>query len=565
MKSFPSHLYFFLRNRPARRNVANLIRFFAILAGLVTLYSIVFHYIMAFEGRAYSWITGFYWTLTVMSTLGFGDITFESDLGRIFSSIVLLSGVVFLLILLPFTFIEFFYVPWTKAQAESRAPGKLPPETRNHIILTALDPIARSLIKKLEQYEYDYVLLMSDINEALTLNDQGYQVMVGDLDSPATYERARAQNAQMVVTTRNDMINTNVAFTVREFTQQVPVIATANSPASVDILELAGCNQVLQIADMLGLALARRVHGHDRLTHVIGNFDRLFIVESTVKNTGIDGKTLRENRLRENLGITVLGVWERGEFKLAGADTRITPGMVLVMAGTGESIQQFNQTYYHEDRTPHAPVIIIGGGRVGRAAGRGVGERGLDYRIVEQQAERNRNPEKYIIGNAADLEVLRQAGIQDAPSVIVTTHDDDTNIYLTIYCRRLRPDIQIISRATRERNVPTLQRAGADFVMSYASLGSNAILNLLDKRSVLMVAEGLDVFRMKVPPLLAGRSLAEAQIRERTGCTVIAIQNGGDMNFKLDPHAPLQSGHELIMIGTITAEKQFIKMFKRKS
>jgi voltage-gated potassium channel len=102
MKSIPSQLYYFLRNRPARRNVFSLVRFLVILAGLITLYSILFHYIMAWEGRSYSWITGYYWTLTVMSTLGFGDITFESDLGKIFSSVVLLSGVIFLLILFPF-------------------------------------------------------------------------------------------------------------------------------------------------------------------------------------------------------------------------------------------------------------------------------------------------------------------------------------------------------------------------------------------------------------------------------------------------------------------------------
>lgn len=562
MKSFPSHLYFFLRNRPARRNIISLMRFFGILAGLVILYSILFHYIMAFEGRSYSWITGFYWTLTVMSTLGFGDITFESDLGRLFSSVVLMSGVVFLLILLPFTFIEFFYVPWTKAQAESRAPGKLSSEIHNHIILTALDPITRSLIKKLEQYDYDYVLLISDVNEALSLNDQGYQVMVGDLDTPATYENARAQNALMVVTTRNDMINTNVAFTVREFNQQVPIIATANFPASVDILELAGCNHVLQIADMLGMALARRVHGHDRLTHVVGNFDKLLIIESTVKNTAIEGKTLRESRLRETFGLIVLGAWEKGEFKAAHADMRITPSTVLVMAGTAEGIYQYNRVYYQEENTSHAPVIIIGGGRVGRAAGRGVGERGLDYRIVEQQPERNYTPETYIIGNAAELEVLIKAGIKEAPSVIVTTHDDDTNIYLTIYCRRLRPDIQIISRATRERNIATLQRAGADFVMSYASMGANAILNLLDKSSVLMVAEGLDVFRIHTPPSLVGRSLAEARVREETGCTVIAIKEGLEMDFNFDPYMPLEPSQELIMIGSIAAEKEFLKMYK---
>jgi hypothetical protein len=59
--------------------------------------------LMLYEGRQYSWVTGFYWTLTTMSTLGFGDITFHSDAGRLFSVVVLLSGIVFLLVMLPFT------------------------------------------------------------------------------------------------------------------------------------------------------------------------------------------------------------------------------------------------------------------------------------------------------------------------------------------------------------------------------------------------------------------------------------------------------------------------------
>lgn len=560
MKSIPSQLFYFLRNRPARRNVASLVRFLAILAGLVVLYSVLFHYIMAYEGRSYSWITGFYWTLTVMSTLGFGDITFESDLGRIFSSIVLMSGVFFLLILFPFTFIEFFYVPWTKAQEATRAPGELPEDTRGHIILTALDSITRSLIKKLDQYHYEYVLLVSDVEEALRLNDQGYRVMVGDPDTPLTYKKARAENALMVVTTMNDMVNTNIGFTVQEFTGDVPVIATANSPASVDILELAGCDHILQVADMLGQACARRVDGPDRLAHVIGRFEELVIAESTVRNTELAGKTLRESRLREKFGITVLGYWERGEFNHIQADTRVMPEMVLVLAGSENGIQKYNETY-SQTFTPVAPAIIIGGGRVGRAAARGLEARGLDYRVIELQAERNQNPEKYVIGNAAELEVLKQAGIMQTSSVIVTTHDDDTNIYLTIYCRRLRPDIQIISRATRERNIATLQRAGADFVMSYASLGSNAIMNLIDKSTVLMVAEGLDVFRVRIPPELVGRTLAEARVREETDCTVVALKNGGEMDFDFSPHKPLPADVDLIVIGTPAAEKQFMRVY----
>jgi voltage-gated potassium channel len=561
MKSFPTHLYFFLRNRPARRNVINLMRFFGVLAGLVTLYSVVFHYIMAYEGRSFSWVSGFYWTLTVMSTLGFGDITFESDLGRIFSSIVLLSGVVFLLILLPFTFIEFFYVPWTKAQAATRAPSSLPAETAGHIILTNLDPISQALIQKLEKYTYTYVLLEGDLNTALSYNDQGYNVMVGHLDDPVSYQKARAKNALMVVSTNNDMVNTNVAFTVRETCPKTPIIATADSPASVDILELAGCNHVLQAADMLGMALARRVHGHDRLTHIIGNFDKLFIFESIVKNTELAGKNLQDTRLREYLGITLLGAWEKGEFKNIQAEDRLTPGMALVMAGTAESIDQFNRLYYRKENASQKPVIIIGDGRVGRAAARGVGERGLDYRIIEQQEIPSRTPEKIIVGNAADLETLKRAGIMETPSVIITTHDDDTNIYLTLYCRRLRPDVQIISRATLERNVATLQRAGADFIMSYASLGANSILNLIDKGSMLMIAEGLDVFRKPVPKTLFGKSLKEAAVQERTGGTVLAIKDNTDMDFHFDLNAPLHAGQELIMIGTLASEKRFTTIF----
>jgi voltage-gated potassium channel len=122
MHFFPAQFVHFLSSRPSIRNMRILLKFILALATLVIIYSILFHYIMAWEGRDFSWVTGFYWTLTVMSTLGFGDITFNGDLGRIFSILVLLSGVLFLLILLPFTFIQFFYAPWMEAQSAARAP-----------------------------------------------------------------------------------------------------------------------------------------------------------------------------------------------------------------------------------------------------------------------------------------------------------------------------------------------------------------------------------------------------------------------------------------------------------
>src|SRR3546814_5410327 len=87
---------------------------------------------------------------------------------------------------------------------------------------------------------------------------------------------------------------------------------------------------------------------------------------------------------------------------------------------------------------------------------------------------------------------------------------------LTIYCRRLEPDIQIIARANLDRNVDTLHRAGADAVLSYASLGASAIWNALGPNDILVLAEGLVVFRLPVPEKLAGRSLIDTQLRQRS-------------------------------------------------
>ena len=112
----------------------------------------------------------------------------------------------------------------------------------------------------------------------------------------------------------------------------------------------------------------------------------------------------------------------------------------------------------------------------------------------------------FVKGDAADLAVLESAGIRSAPSVIITTHDDDTNIYLTIYCRRLRPDMQIISRATLGRNVGILHSAGADLVLSLVSMMSDAIINLLSPGRVFMLSEGLNLFRVGVGRKLLGRS-----------------------------------------------------------
>ena len=160
-----------------------------------------------------------------------------------------------------------------------------------------------------------------------------------------------------------------------------------------------------------------------------------------------------------------------------------------------------------------------------------------------------------------DLDALNQGGIQTADSVLVTTHDDAVNVYLTLYCRRLRPDALILSRATLERNTTTLHRVGADYVFSSTSMAASAILNMLGRRRRLFLAEGLDVFTTPVPRALVGRTLADSHIRQDTGCNVLAVLSGGQTSGHLDISMPLPPSGELILIGDRDAEERFFRRY----
>ena len=564
MKFLTSQLTYFLKPATSRRNIRLLLRFLLILIVLVVVYSILFHVLMVFEGQEHSWLTGVYWALTVMSTLGFGDITFTSDAGRAFSILVLLSGMVFLLILLPFTFIEFFYAPWMKAQAEARAPRELPESTSGHVILTNLDPVSNALMQRLEHYGYPYALLVNDLDEALRLHDLGFDVVLAESDRPETYRQVRADRAALVAATGNDMANTNVAFTVREMSQNVPIITTASSKDSVDILELAGSSLVIELGEMMGQALARRISGVDARAHVIGEFGDLLIAEATAAGTPLVGRTLAESDLRRYTGVNVVGIWKRGQYETASADALIDASSVLVLAGSAHQLCKYDELFCIYHVSPGS-VMIIGGGRVGRATARALKEHEINYRIVESNPARIHDPTTYVEGSAADRETLERAGIDHTPAVVITTHDDDMNIYLTIYCRRLRPDIQIISRSTRERNVSTLHRAGADFVLSYASMGATAIFNYLRRGGLVVVAEGLQLAETPVPEALVGKSLAEAAIPSEAGCNVVALRS--ETGLKINPASAtvLAQGAEIILIGTPESEEKFMKLYGAKT
>ena len=569
MKFLPSQLAYILNeldNGETKRNLAALGRFAALLAASVVVFSVVFHMIMVYEGQQHSWLTGFYWTFTVMSTLGFGDITFHSDLGRLFSIIVLVYGIVMLLIVAPFTFIRFFYAPWLEAQIRMRAPREVADDLADHIVICGHDLISQGLVARLNELLIPYVVIEPDTTSAATMHSEGINVIAGRRDARATYEAARVQRARMVITNLGDAENTNITLTVREATADLPIVAFAEDVDSVDVLELAGATTVIPLKQRLGEQLASRVTAGMQTAHRIGRFENLVIAEFPIHGTALVGRTIRDTNLRHLTGLNIIGVWERGQIEPARPDTVLHEHSVPVVMGTDEQVTDLDALFVIYQATD-TPVLVIGGGAVGRAVSHALRDRGASVTILDHDASIERElttvADNVVIGDGSSLQTVKAAGIDEAPSVVLTTNDDATNIFLTVYCRRLSSDAHIVSRISHDWNLEAIHRAGADFALSRASLAIQTLVSLILGRELIVVGEGIELLVEPVPEHLVGKSLAASEIGSKSGLNVVGIRADGE--FMANPAASMElaEGAELVMIGTAEQRQRFLAKKKK--
>jgi voltage-gated potassium channel len=566
MKFLTSQLLSLLIPKHVRPNLRALASYSLLLVATVALFATGFHWIMYHvEGQEHSWITGVYWALTVMTTLGFGDITFQSDLGRLFSVVVLLAGVVLLLIVLPFVFIRFFYAPWMESRMQFHAPRAVPPGTKGHVILCGLDSLATALMARLRLHGIPHFVIEPDPVKAVQLHIDGVPVVTGGVEDRATYEALEVAHARLVVANCADTTNTNITLTIRDISPQVPIAALAEHEQSIDLLELSGSNHVLPLKLRLGEHLANRANAGHLHCHVVGRMGDLLIAEFPVHNTPLVGRSLRDMQLRDTLGMNVVAVWERGHLVPVTPDTILADGSFPVVMGSEEQITNLD-TYLVIYNTNFNPVLVIGGGKVGCVTTQTLRSRGVTVHMIEREEGLRSSLEgaadQLFIGDAADLDLLMGAGLADAPSVLLTTNDDAMNIYLAVYCRRLNPEIRVISRITHERNVEAIHRAGADFVLSYPSLGAEGVMSLLQSRESVILGEGFDLYYVPVPASLTGQALATSQIRARTGLNVLALRLPGGEVVPATATTVLEPDCELVMLGSEPQRQDFTEEFR---
>lgn len=208
-------------------------------------------------------------------------------------------------------------------------------------------------------------------------------------------------------------------------------------------------------------------------------------------------------------------------------------------------------------------TIICGLGRTGRrvmaellAAQQDVIVIDSDLGIIEQLQARGIC---CVCGDATDEDILQAARIQSADSLVATLETDPDNLYLTLTASSLRPDLRIIVRVNDPESTAKFRKAGARRVVSPIASGANQIAQLVTQPEVVDLVElvtreksiALQVMEHPIEQECAmlGQTLAQARVRQRLGCMIIAIKHpDGRTTFDPGPDTRLQLGDVLVGI-----------------
>jgi len=181
------------------------------------------------------------------------------------------------------------------------------------------------------------------------------------------------------------------------------------------------------------------------------------------------------------------------------------------------------------------------------------------HRLERLQEEHGEKRMHWVVGDATDDEVLRDAGIETCRGVVSALHDDKDNLFVTVTARALNPRTRIVAKAIEPSAVEKMRRAGADCVVSTNYIGGMRLVSEMIRPQVTEFldqmlrdrAQNLRIEEVTVPadsPLI-GLQLRESAIRKESDVLVIAVREaGGEIVHNPPPSIVISQGMTLIVL-----------------
>ena len=536
-----------------RRTVGYLVS----LAGLMFAFTVAYNWGMrTFEGVDQPLYISFQHIVETFTATGYGSqAPWSTPEMNLFVVVMDIVGVLSVFLALPVLLFPLF-----EEALSTTVPAALEDDAEDHVVVCTLTVRGKTLAAELDSRDVPCVVVEPDREAATAAYEDGLRVVHADPQSVEGLEAARVSEAQAVVADATDDVNTSIVLTAQEVAEDVRTISVVNDPDRARYHELAGADDVLSPRSLLGEGLATKVTTgvSTDLGDAIEVGEDFEIAEFPIhRGSDLVGTTIAESGIREETGANVIGAWFQGSFESPpDPDEPLDSGTILLATGREDQLERLREMTLAERRSPgRGKTLVAGYGEVGKSAAEALASAGVPHTALD----RTEMPGVDVVGDATEPEDLRRAGIAQARTVLLALPEDTATEVAALVARDANPDVEIVARAEAAENVGKTYRAGADYVLSLATVSGRILASTILEETVMSPDTQVEVVRREAPGLV-GQTLGEADVRTKTGCTVVGVERDGVVRTDIGPDFRVQGGDELVVAGTDEGVNRFSQL-----
>jgi len=290
-------------------------------------------------------IDAFYMTMITLSTVGFGEIRALSDLGRIFTVLLILTGVSVVAYGIS-SAIEELVSGTLFERITDRQKEEVLRDLKNHYIVAGFGRVGREVANAFANENVAFVVIDSDEDSIALAKSLGYLTLQGSATEDATLLEAGIEQAQGLVAAAGlDATNVYIVLSARGLNDNLFIISRSDDEASEPKIRRAGANRVASPYTLSG----RRMASMALRPHVVDFVDITFqsdILEQSLEEVVVEegsilvNKTIGEVDLRRRTGANILAIYGADGKLLSNptAATLLDAGTRLILLGTRDQL-----------------------------------------------------------------------------------------------------------------------------------------------------------------------------------------------------------------------------------
>lgn len=304
--------------------------------------------------EGFSFVDALYMTVITLSTVGFSEVQPLDTHGKIFTIMLILSGVG-ILAYAASIFAEELITGKLMERYKKRTVENTIKKLNNHVIICGFGRNGRQAARKLRLYKNPFVVVEKSLDRIDAHADLAKSIFVeGDATLDSVLDKAQIQSAKALITALpSDADNLFVVLSARQLNPDLTIISRASDSSSMKKLKIAGANNVIMPDKIGGEHMASLIVTPD----LVEFLDKISVDSSlSINMIEVDaeafpekyiGETIKTLDMRSRTGCTIIGLkTEKGEFQINPEyDTVLTTGMHFIILGKPEQISKLKQYY----------------------------------------------------------------------------------------------------------------------------------------------------------------------------------------------------------------------------